>query len=86
MDLITKKNYLSLHLSTITNIFNRFYMKNNYMAVYFSAISGRVYLTFKAENTQFNSIVKLGSTVYILAFIYTTSDDFIIQTNSFMNS
>ena len=85
MDLSTKKSYLTNNQSQIQTIFNRFNNKNNYMGVYFSTI-GQIYITFKSNNTTFSSTLKLGTTNYILALIYTTSNNFTTQTNTFLSS
>lgn len=85
MDLSIKKSYLTNNQNQTRSIFNKFNTKNNYMGVYFSNI-GQSYITFKSNNTTFSSSLKLGTTNYILAFIYTTSDNFTTQTNTFLSS
>lgn len=68
---------------SIENIFNLFKDKKKFMGVYFTDLD-KPFITFKDIYTDFPDTFRLAKRNQCKGFIYSTSQDFHIQTSSFL--
>lgn len=77
------KTLLSANNLNIKNIFELFKTRKNFMGVYFTDID-KPFLTFKDVYADFTNTVKISKRVHCLGYIYNTSQDFDVQTATFL--
>jgi hypothetical protein len=80
---IEQKTLLTNNLTSIESVFNRFKTKNAFLGVYFTSLN-KPWITFNSDSSLFKQNLSIRKESIILAFIYDTSQDFTVQTTTFL--